>query len=1509
MTSKFILKCIVGLGLFSAFGCGEFLKPKTAPNESIRVEAKLDCVKELKPNIVEVFNSKLSDQKITDSFACVDLTLTKFQEKFRGHVSDEEFSNQEVKSLLNFFFKDLKITQEMTDHLILFKYALVGGSEKSLSKTDVETLKTILVELKKEFINLSPHFIIFHGQAKQYTEKEIQIGYEQLRTSMSQVIKQSTLSRSGYSVHDLFGLLKSFNFDLGRFAGHEEKLVSIVEFIAGHFDAITGDAYAEISQSLVDLLEVRALVANRHLQVDVDLAAIKSKSLEKLLLRMVKILKNTPAIQAQSKMDLSKLNLLFPLSFHQGDFRMEISFDFIKMAKVLILGGEDHIMTKQELESFEKRISPLLLVASQVVAKVEGLKAMSGPISEESLGGLNDLLVDVFDVIYYDNAVAKIGGAPGVFSKIRSLIGSIEHENKNLFLALFDELFSPLGFESEERVLQTTNQTIRMISAWNRVLESGSSVKPAEIVNLLTTINVHLKIQQKKSISADNILKQVKFSQKSIETIKKVAVLLFPRIDFAHFDIKTLDRMTAMFQQVSILVEKSASPFSLESLMKWEPNDILSVLKLSDFFGNTDSSHQIIEQLFEVLVVTQPNLNKRYLEVLKTLIADRLIRQDADFISILSTLRGSLLLSQKLTESKNFDLNQIKNLLEFLETSDQMKAKGEVDLKRILTLLESELSSAGLKISQIQSVYKTFLGADIQKLTPREIQSARHYIGLMNTISSFSKHHQNKLDFKSLDAKSFQHMVDQVKTITTTVRRLPLMLQKLDSGKQGIKIDEIVKTLGPIHKVDLNIPDWAYRLKVILVGGESMVLTTDEVDKFLSLLDLLAPEVEGLFESLKILFSNEPAAIVPIQSASLQLKNVLNKILPKTNVAGSRLSFNEFEEKVLSKVFTKIFGQNQEDSYERNLELIESVHYFLTGDEEFTTIQDAMALAASYVDVLKIYRLSSSGHMKVEMTSRNQLVSTIISVQEVLNLVMQSPSMQKSNRVSLKELDHIVRALISQKLFPVVVSSEVFIEFYRTMLARVFVKANDPDFSSGYLSRESFLQIQSEMELTKAIAIALDKGFVGINEGKQAVNQKQADQESETIRARILNSLQEQAAAWNASTNPQSQKQARYLFLTIDNFTNRPAVHFSNGYILSRNYLEFKSTWIGHFRGFYVRSLARLLIRGWGDVKKGSIDGRGLSKWYSDFRSYGVAIKSFDPRTGNGGERSLLEANLFTVSGDGNSEMSYREAVEYIAMLTTGGGIQFQKLWTWLEQNQCVSDVDDPFGLKYVAEECALDVLVANHHNLFSNLNGYNGFGSFMRSRNIPPGQKNFFRGVLDAARTDQSKKGEWVESADLRTVIMLITYVESLFTALDIDQSGELTVEELRAGYPRFESFVYGFAKTTKADALNDSTRDFIKVEAGGRWWDVRKWDIHWKGLLTRACRPSDQTQEQLERKLAQDMFIYLLLNGQLKIDAGDFVYNCNFGDNPIKLEGTVDRSEMINTFKVLKSVLASKP
>jgi hypothetical protein len=223
-----------------------------------------------------------------------------------------------------------------------------------------------------------------------------------------------------------------------------------------------------------------------------------------------------------------------------------------------------------------------------------------------------------------------------------------------------------------------------------------------------------------------------------------------------------------------------------------------------------------------------------------------------------------------------------------------------------------------------------------------------------------------------------------------------------------------------------------------------------------------------------------------------------------------------------------------------------------------------------------------------------------------------------------------------------------------------------------------------------------------------------------------------------------------------------------------------------------MRALGRMLLLSYGSthnpvVSQEVMNEAGLEQWYADFNKLGTEMKAFDPRSKNSGARSFKEANFFTSNGNGDSLMDYNETFDFVSLLVSGGmsSSEFVRQ-DILNRGGCRLSGIDVFGYHLMEEACFKATLRRNFAVYFDNLPGMVREVSTMQDV-----QWTGFYGNLMAAARVSAPDGGQVETADLRTAVMMLHYTESLMSVYDVNHDGKLNIDELRAAAPRFLEFM----------------------------------------------------------------------------------------------------------------------
>ncbi|MES3038261.1 MAG: hypothetical protein V4736_10175 [Bdellovibrionota bacterium] len=239
---------------------------------------------------------------------------------------------------------------------------------------------------------------------------------------------------------------------------------------------------------------------------------------------------------------------------------------------------------------------------------------------------------------------------------------------------------------------------------------------------------------------------------------------------------------------------------------------------------------------------------------------------------------------------------------------------------------------------------------------------------------------------------------------------------------------------------------------------------------------------------------------------------------------------------------------------------------------------------------------------------------------------------------------------------------------------------------------------------------------------------------------------------------------------------------------------SYTQTWTDTLRFNVFRSFNRLLFLGYSDQKNlnlysAQITEQGLIDWYDDFKPLAIELRFFDPRSGNSGSRSFLEASHFTAYSDGSKGVDYNEGFQYVSYLFSAGLVNADRMYDIMKAKGCALKEIDVLGNPFLTDACFKQNFRKNFRQIFANLPKQADYVEKMTDAQW----NDYYNVLLDAARTEftEMNAGIKVETSDVRTIATLSHYVESLFTQFDLNQDGLLSDEEIKAGSPRFLPFL----------------------------------------------------------------------------------------------------------------------
>ncbi|WP_374030095.1 hypothetical protein [Bdellovibrio bacteriovorus] len=619
-------------------------------------------------------------------------------------------------------------------------------------------------------------------------------------------------------------------------------------------------------------------------------------------------------------------------------------------------------------------------------------------------------------------------------------------------------------------------------------------------------------------------------------------------------------------------------------------------------------------------------------------------------------------------------------------------------------------------------------------------------------------------------------------------------------------VEEMRKFFGKYFLKQNNVtPEFAaelMKIKRALLGGSTAYITKDEIIRLIEMMNIVRDESVQIAPHVKILLNQttqQKAEWEEISNASEQLRRSLQRILEKTQIAKSDYSFEDAK-KALSGFAEFIKGEEPFAPYEKYGEwvpVVEAVKNVLMGKRaHFTGLyqwsESLDTLIGLYEMALKYhYNLSD---LKFEDQNKLRQVSQFVS--QGLRLIENSHQMKTTGVIPVDDIDNLIEQLLPK--FTDKIRARSLKKTYRAVLLKML----DPDRKGDSraflgLEKKHIATLQREFNIWRLNQSFFDNLFTSSQEAT-ALSQ-------EEIQAVFVRFNKSFVIEKGLTDDPFEQQALENAWEDIRELINNkvPVSFNADGrLVIVRDRTPFKSTWKSLTKFNAMRAIARMLMMGYGEntqerMSEARMSKKGLISWYDDFQEIMTDLKAFDPRSGNSGGRSFLEANFFTFSGNGDEAMDHKETFEFVSTLFAAGLSTSESLRQHMIVAACATKDKDVFGYPYFKEDCFKNQLRKHIGVYFNNLPG---MVSYVRS--LTTAQWEQFYNFLAVASAAPGQKSGHVETANIRTMVTILHYIEGLVVLYDGDGNQALSLDEVYAATPRFMSF-FKTVTTTKSEML----------------------------------------------------------------------------------------------------------
>jgi hypothetical protein len=586
--------------------------------------------------------------------------------------------------------------------------------------------------------------------------------------------------------------------------------------------------------------------------------------------------------------------------------------------------------------------------------------------------------------------------------------------------------------------------------------------------------------------------------------------------------------------------------------------------------------------------------------------------------------------------------------------------------------------------------------------------------------------------------------------------------------------------LGDTDRITDEMAVQMMKVKRALFGGNEKIIQKTELQALIDLLESLRQEI-GVLKPLwdVILVKDSTAASHDVILKAHQLLNdSLTKLVLNTNLYQSDYSFDEFKSLMNeTEKFIQRAPKQKEFRFIRWFSIIEGVKLHLFGENTDMSSAVKWRQAVSMVlEIHKIYSLYTYQYKGHSLYTPEALSAGDEIIYDAINLLDHSWCMDRDG-IKFEDTRKLLVALEDKKILPDNLSAKALFEFYQTMVQK-FLNQNSEkqQVKLSTLGRNEVNSLKSEYRNFKGIqnfinSLPLNRNYSDLVAALNRTDQVQVKEFPEIAEENLQLSWRD----WKSHLIQQFP--LAYLpdgSLVLDR--NVKSIDVWNWNTLSRlNVMKFAS---------------RILMVSFGvnqtlDLEQNYLIESSMTDFYSGFWNIGIELQAFDERSGNSGKRTYFEGDHFLYSSDGDGQVHLQESFELINVIFSAGLSGLKRMQDDLQTSSCILPELDFYGKHWLQEDCFKKLLRKNFSFYFSNLSGFANWVSGLNDQQW----EEFYKDLIAFSRYRQNTVGK-IETGDLRTLIVILHYVEGMYLKFDTNGDDRLSTDELIAGSTRFVPF-----------------------------------------------------------------------------------------------------------------------
>ncbi|MFN7906453.1 MAG: hypothetical protein ACK5P5_14825 [Pseudobdellovibrionaceae bacterium] len=611
------------------------------------------------------------------------------------------------------------------------------------------------------------------------------------------------------------------------------------------------------------------------------------------------------------------------------------------------------------------------------------------------------------------------------------------------------------------------------------------------------------------------------------------------------------------------------------------------------------------------------------------------------------------------------------------------------------------------------------------------------------------------------------------------------------------------------------------QLKKGLFGGDDKVITFQELDFIVNWLKKLEEPLRQVEPHLSVMLMNKDTTVgtrpseSELQLAIQKVEVFLIDVLRSTQLWHSQYQFEQgsFLIQDIGHFMKKYVSEENAELLPLRLSLIPLVSNIFIKERPLLTLNDYQSAIKTFVRLYGIWIQNHYLRQNAQLihTLKDLNITSDLSLQ-LLAILEESPAMMSHNQIDLQDIQKFIEKALDPKLkfLEKTIDPQAAFEAFKMMLGKIFDDQNlFPVADLKGIQRNHFKEMKKEAIIVKTLSGVLQNVFD--SHANVIVTPENFRLNVENIREGVTQKLRQVSLITSLKKYGLESEEQK-----IRNEMNRFSDVLNKNYIIqfdddkslyiAGNHIPVSFSVVTMSKALAMNTLARFLMLGYGSpnsavVAERNLSGDDMELWYSDFKNFGVSVQAFDPRSQKSGYRSFNEASFFTYSGNGDSKMGFDESYELISFLFSAGLVGADLLRKGIEEIQ-KSDNDvfrsipecgvlasqpseifanaDIFGHQKVPRECLKKFWKKNAKTLFPNLPG---MAQYIHSLN--DADFNEYYSALEEGALGKSP--EKYDTSDLRTLVAVSHYIESIYTSFDLDHDQVLQFHEIRPASSRF--------------------------------------------------------------------------------------------------------------------------